>query len=231
MADRSRLHINKLEDFMKWLIKDGWKFEEPEGTWEVLRARKEGRQNPLIVYTKMNAKEHLSVMDRDSGVIGAYLRDCKEKDDVRIMERLTTYKTECNREMICRYEDCDVCEEYCPHLQEDNCSCLKEILEKLGAYEDAEEQGLLRRLPCKVGDVVYAITSPFNLGIDMEDELDVFECVVESIAFYRNGLHQIRLYHKGKFVGWLVRFTDLGKTVFLTREEAENALEDMKGKV
>lgn len=106
-----------------------------------------------------------------------------------------------------------------------------QAMEELLAYRTAEEQGLLRRLPCKVGDVVYAITSPFNLGIDMEDELDVFECVVESIAFYRNGLHQIRLYHKGKFVGWLVRFTDLGKTVFLTREEAENALEDMKGKV
>ena len=78
MADRSRLHISKLEDFKEWLVKDGWKIEEPKGTWEVLRARKAGRQNPLIVYTKMNAKEHLSVMDRDSGVIGAYLRDCKK---------------------------------------------------------------------------------------------------------------------------------------------------------
>ena len=78
MADRSRLHITKLEDFKKWLIKDGWVIEEPKGTWEVLRARKENRRNPLIVYCKMNAKEHLSVMDRDSGVIGAFLRDSKK---------------------------------------------------------------------------------------------------------------------------------------------------------
>lgn len=78
MADRSILHITKLEDFKEWLIKDGWVIEEPKGTWEVLRARKEGRRNPLIVYCKMNAKEHLSVMDRDSGVIGAFLRDYKK---------------------------------------------------------------------------------------------------------------------------------------------------------
>lgn len=30
--------------------------------------------------------------------------------------------------------------------------------EKLSAYEDAEEQGLLLRLPCKVGDKLYRIT-------------------------------------------------------------------------
>lgn len=78
MANRHTLHINKLEDFKKWLAKDGWEIEEPKGIYEVLRARKYGRQNPLIVYTKADVKEHLSVMDRDSGVIGAFLRDCRK---------------------------------------------------------------------------------------------------------------------------------------------------------
>ena len=73
------------------------------------------------------------------------------------MERLTTNKNECNREMICRFEDCDICEEYCPHMNEDNCSCLQAVIEKLGEYEDAEEQGLLLRLPCKVGDTIWCI--------------------------------------------------------------------------
>ena len=92
MADRSRLHINKLEEFKEWLVKDGWEIGEPKGDWEVLRARKSGRQNPLIIYTKMNAKEHLSVMDRDSGVIGAFLRDSKkpktQADKLRAMSDL-----------------------------------------------------------------------------------------------------------------------------------------------
>lgn len=78
MANRSRLHISKLEDFKEWLVKDGWEIEEPKGVWEVLRARRAGRKNPLIIYTKADVKEHLSVMDRDSGVIGAYLKDCKK---------------------------------------------------------------------------------------------------------------------------------------------------------
>lgn len=78
MANRHTLHISKLEDFKEWLVKDGWEIEEPKGIWEVLRARKSGRQNPLMVYRKADAKEHLSIMDRDSDVVGAFLRDCKK---------------------------------------------------------------------------------------------------------------------------------------------------------
>ena len=77
MANRHTLHINKLDSFKKWLVKDGWTIAEPKGEWEVLRAKKVGRQNPLIVYQRMN-KEHLSVMDRDVGVIKAFLRDSKK---------------------------------------------------------------------------------------------------------------------------------------------------------
>lgn len=78
MANIHTLHISKLEDFKNWLVKEGWEIEEPKGIYEVLRARKQGRQNPLIVYTQAYAKEHLSVMDRNSGVVGAFLRDCKK---------------------------------------------------------------------------------------------------------------------------------------------------------
>ena len=78
MANRHTLHISKLEDFKEWLVKDGWEIEETKGIWEVLRARKSGRQNPLMVYRKEDAKEHLSIMDRDSDVVGAFLRDCKK---------------------------------------------------------------------------------------------------------------------------------------------------------
>ena len=79
MANRHRLHISKLQEFEQWLLKDGWTIDKPKGVYEVLRARKSGRQNPLIVYQKANVKEHLSVMDRDVGVIGAYLKECKKK--------------------------------------------------------------------------------------------------------------------------------------------------------
>lgn len=89
MANRHTLHIGKLDSFKEWLVKDGWEIEEPKGFYEVLRARKSGRKNPLIVYRKADAKEHLSLMDRDSGVVGAFLRDCKKRmtqaDRIRAM--------------------------------------------------------------------------------------------------------------------------------------------------
>lgn len=78
MANRHTLHSNKLDAFKKYLIKTGWTIEEPKGIWEVLRAKKAGRQNPLIVYQKMN-KEHLSVLDRDIDVIKDFLRGNKKK--------------------------------------------------------------------------------------------------------------------------------------------------------
>ena len=78
MANRYTLHKNSLEDFQSWLVADGWEIEKPKGIYEVLRARKAGRQQPLIVYTKSDAKEHLTVMDRDLEIVGAFLRDKKK---------------------------------------------------------------------------------------------------------------------------------------------------------
>lgn len=84
MANRHTLAISKLEDFKSWLIADGWKIEETKDYYEALRATKPGRKHPLIVYKRSNAKMHLSLLDRDSGVVGAYLRDRRNnhgKDD------------------------------------------------------------------------------------------------------------------------------------------------------
>ena len=82
-----------------------------------------------------------------------------------------------------------------------------QCFEKLAEYEDLEEQGLLLRLPCKVGDKVYQIhTLPKSnrkvLAEVIADEFFITLCTLEK------------------------RF---GKTVFLTKEEAESALEKMKG--
>lgn len=106
--------------------------------------------------------------------------------------------------------------------------------EKLAAYEDAEEQGFLLRLPCKVGDTVYVVTSPFNVFDDIEyDENmkdEVYEAYVSSVSFYESG-EQYRIYAKvtNHFIGAYFRECDFGKTVFLTKEEAEAKLAEMEG--
>ena len=103
------------------------------------------------------------------------------------------------------------------------------ILTKLADYEDLEEQGLLVRLPCKVGDDVYIIPSPPIYGLNIfygcENVNRVYHQHIESITFagshwYATGRNE----YKEK----VLNDTAFGTTWFLTREEAENKLEVMK---
>lgn len=85
---------------------------------------------------------------------------------------------------------------------------------KLAEYEDAEEQGLLIRLPCKVGDKAYYLHKG---GID-EVEVDSF---VLNINLFVNVFYYIGCDRFGKT---LTPY----KTLFFTREEAERALAEMQ---
>lgn len=78
MAERGYLHHNHLESFKEWLVKDGWILLKVKGEYEVLRAVKNGRKRPLIIYTKIGAKEHYSFDSRDGGVINAFMKNYKE---------------------------------------------------------------------------------------------------------------------------------------------------------
>lgn len=86
----------------------------------------------------------------------------------------------------------------------------KEDAEWYAETKNAEEQGLLLRLPCKVGDTVYRITSA-NTKI-VEDEVLWFEKYGSN-----SPIVMLKEYEDVS----AVRF---GKTVFLTKEEAEQAL-------
>ena len=44
---------------------------------------------------------------------------------------------------------------------------LQALINKLAAYEDAEEQGLLLRLPCKIGSDVYIVPSETNFRMNI----------------------------------------------------------------
>ena len=89
------------------------------------------------------------------------------------------------------------------------------VAEKLKDYEDAEEQGLLLRLPCKVGTEVYNIT----WWDDVQEKV-----VVKGKTYYRT-------VHKHKVTKSTFSYFDVdefGKTIFLTREEAETKLKEME---
>ena len=86
-----------------------------------------------------------------------------------------------------------------------------DILEKLAEYEDLEEQGLLLRLPCKVGTTVYNTT----WWDDVQEKVKV-----DGKTFYRT-LHKHKV---SKSTFSLVDIYNFGKTVFLTKAEAEQKL-------
>ena len=94
---------------------------------------------------------------------------------------------------------------------------------KLCDYEDLEEQGLLVRLPCKVGDTVYRV----NAGAKQP----IIPMTVSEIHFlcYKNE-RAVRFDAIGKedMGESCYRLEDIGRIVFLTREEAEKKLEEMK---
>ena len=110
---------------------------------------------------------------------------------------------------------------------------LAEWLEELKSYKNAEEQGLLVRLPCKVGDTVWVVTSPINVfdygEYDGDAEYEVYESFLSSVSYYMSG-EQFRIYAKvtNSFIAAYFKECDFGKSIFFTREEAEKKLEEMK---
>lgn len=93
---------------------------------------------------------------------------------------------------------------------------LQALINKLAAYEDAEEQGLLLRLPCKAGDTAWYVS---RSGIH-EVEIDSF---VFAINLFINVSYCIGCERFGKT---LTPY----KTLFFSREEAEAKLTEMEEK-
>ena len=76
-----------------------------------------------------------------------------------------------------------------------------EVVEKLAGYEDLEEQGLLVKLPCKVGTPLYYISEPAGLK----------PFIVSGIKFRLDDLNRF------------------GIDFFLTKGDAEDALKQRRG--
>ena len=89
------------------------------------------------------------------------------------------------------------------------------LLEALGKYEDLEEQGLLLRLPVKVGDTVYVLYK------NIVTEKQVYDVQYRGGITYQNGQ---RWYVN--IEGLVYYEMDFGKTVFLTQEETEQKLKE-----
>ena len=97
----------------------------------------------------------------------------------------------------------------------------KRIVALMEAYRD----GRLVVLPCKVGDTVWVTRNPWT-GKLLKKPLDAY---VNGMKMYSHGLYVNLLFDTRKINGTRdYEINHIGKTVFLTHEEAEKALEAMK---
>lgn len=94
-------------------------------------------------------------------------------------------------------------------------------ISRLVELAEADKDGRVVVLPCKVGQRVFAL---------MDTDKHISECEVKQIGLGNEigfiGLEPIGA--RGREYG--VALNGFGKTVFLTREEAEKALAEMEGK-
>lgn len=145
------------------------------------------------------------------------------------MERLTkiseignAYYPQCFEEPCCGMGEC----------LDDKCSLMLDACKKLAEYEQLEEQGLLVRLPVVIGDDIYKIPSKVNY------DLNVLNGYKANNRVYHQKVCSIVFSQRGWFVqcdkdsiyapNVICVDVEYGKTWFLTREEAEKKLEEMK---
>lgn len=96
---------------------------------------------------------------------------------------------------------------------EPDCEEIDAVYRKLKEYEDLEEQGRLVKLPCKVGNTVYVIVGK-NISAQK----------IQRATIDSEGKIEFCTKRRG------FALFDIGKTVFLTREEAEEKLKEKRGR-
>lgn len=105
---------------------------------------------------------------------------------------------------------------------EPDCEEIDAVYRKLKDYEDAEEQGLLLRLPCGIGSDVYIIPSKINCGLNIlslhPENNKVYHQKVALITFTEKGWYmecdKDREYATGRI---LSEKNVQGNLVFITR--------------
>ena len=106
-----------------------------------------------------------------------------------------------------------MCSSYCDNCSKGtgDCNTMKKMINRLAELEDLEEQGLLVRLPCKVGDTMYDIVGK---------PLRIVEHKVDAFHIDKKGFHL-------QIINGVLEKKQEAK-VYFSREEAKKKLEEMK---
>ncbi len=110
-----------------------------------------------------------------------------------------------------------------PNSYYSNCEEGYCAMEKLADYEDAEEQGRLVILPCKIGDTIYEVSYENR-------EFVIKEHIVKEFIYRTYRFPRIEIYCENEN-GFLVcnNIGKLDECLFLTQAEAEAKLKELRG--
>lgn len=126
-------------------------------------------------------------------------------------------------------DDCASCGECCEeYLQHDCFNCpIQNAFDKLAEYEEAEESGLLLRLPCPIGTKIYGYEIQFWIDRKgCKDCVYYCDCGADSFCDYMEACPACTKIIETTFE--LKLLDKIGESLFLTKEEAEAALKELK---
>jgi hypothetical protein len=121
------------------------------------------------------------------------------------------------------------------------CAEAREIEETLSSYDysisrmvelmKADKDGRLVVLPCKVSDVIYKLFREYTECTSYQVRKDDYCCEGCMVPCDSREVTVIRAIQPNSLPEVVRYIEDIGKTVFLTREEAEKALQEMEGRI
>ena len=100
-------------------------------------------------------------------------------------------------------------------------------LEELKSYKDLEEQGLLVRLPDDLNRILYQVNYRWTECTEYGEEnnkCEIYDCKCECDIRKEYYIAEVDL----QYIPIKSYYNCLGETIFLTREEAEKKLKEMK---
>ncbi len=109
---------------------------------------------------------------------------------------------------------------------EPDCEEIDAVYRKLKDYEDAEEQGLLLRLPCKIGDTLYRVNKGAKEPVIM---MRIIQLYIKQIHKDRTVM-RIDAINDADMGESCYLPCDIGERIFLTRAEAEAKLKEIEKK-
>lgn len=120
-----------------------------------------------------------------------------------------------------------------------NCDCgiVEDMVKKLADYEDLEEQGRMIIFPCNKGDKIYEFYREcaecrLEAGETPEDIISMrrvryFGYDGDEAYIYASQALPVRLFNNDE--PFCIPVSEIGKTVFLSYEEAEAKLKELRG--